>query len=206
MIMKTADASGKTLEEAKAAALAQLGENEQDVTFTILEEGKNAFLGLFGGKLYRVTATVNDTPERRAKEFLGEITRMIGAPAEVSVSKGENLSINLSGKHMGMLIGHRGETLDALQYLTSVVVNKGSNDPVRVMLDTENYRARREETLIRLGAKMAAKARNTHRRVVLEPMNPYERRILHASLQANPYVDTHSEGEEPNRRVVIVPR
>jgi len=203
---RSVEATGKTLEEAKQEALRLLEASEEEVEFAVLEEGKSAFLGLFGGKAFRVTATVIDTPERRAVRFLQDITRMIGAPAEVEVKMDENLCINLSGEKMGLLIGHRGETLDALQYLTGVVVNKGMNTSLRVSLDTENYRARREETLIRLGQKMAAKARRTGRRVVLEPMNPYERRILHASLQQNPYVDTHSEGDEPNRRVVIVPR
>ena len=105
-----------------------------------------------------------------------------------------------------VVIGHRGETLDALQYLTSLLVNKGGKDYRRVTLDTEGYRAKREQTLINLANRMAAKVQRSGRRMVLEPMNPYERRILHATLQDNPHVTTHSEGEEPNRRVVIAPK
>ena len=112
----------------------------------------------------------------------------------------------MQGDNQGILIGHRGETLDALQYLTSLLVNKGGKDYRRVTLDTEGYRAKREQTLINLANRMAAKVQRSGRRMVLEPMNPYERRILHATLQDNPHVTTHSEGEEPNRRVVIAPK
>lgn len=116
------------------------------------------------------------------------------------------LMIDMQGDNQGILIGHRGETLDALQYLTSLQVNKGGKEYRRVTLDTEGYRAKREQTLIALANRMANKVHKSGRRMMLEPMNPYERRILHATLQDHPYVTTHSEGEEPNRRVVIAPR
>ena len=119
------------------------------------------------------------------------------------VESEEQLLIKMTGDVLGVLIGRRGDTLDALQYLTSLVVNRGREAYLRVSLDRENYRARREEALRRLAMRMASKARRTGRKVVLEPMNPYERRILHSALQNNPYVATHSEGEEPYRRVVI---
>ena len=120
-----------------------------------------------------------------------------------AVEKDGTLAVDIEGDGMGILIGHRGETLNAIQYLTSLVVNKDSKEYIRVTVDTENYRAKREQTLKELAEKMASKARRTGRRVVLEPMNPFERRILHAALQGNAYVTTRSEGEEPNRRVVI---
>ena len=113
------------------------------------------------------------------------------------------LSVDMSGKHMGILIGKRGQTLDALQYLANRVANKHQDGYVRVKLDTENYRARREETLKNLAKNIAHKVKRTRRAVSLEPMNPYERRIIHAALQSDPYVTTHSEGEEPYRKVVV---
>ena len=115
----------------------------------------------------------------------------------------EQLRVKMAGENMSMLIGRRGETLDALQYLTSLYVNRGQEGYTRVTLDTENYRAKREEALTRLANRMANRAVKTGRKVVLEPMNPYERRILHSALQKNENVSTHSEGEEPNRHVVI---
>jgi spoIIIJ-associated protein len=116
---------------------------------------------------------------------------------------GNDVNIELSGKEMGVLIGKRGQTLDSLQYLTSLVVNKGSNDYIRVKVDTENYRKRRKDTLENLAKNLAYKVKRTKRPVTLEPMNPYERRVIHSVLQNDKYVSTHSEGDEPFRRVVI---
>ena len=135
------------------------------------------------------------------------MTELMGLDVVLDVQDEEEaLRIEMQGDNQGILIGHRGETLDALQYLTSLNVNRGREEYLRVSLDTENYRAKREETLINLANRMAAKVQRSGRRMVLEPMNPYERRILHATLQDNPHVTTHSEGEEPNRRVVIAPK
>lgn len=141
----------------------------------------------------------------RAQQFLMEVTQRMNVPVQVYVDTLEDgtLYVRMVGDTLGILIGRRGETLDALQYLTSLQVNKGSDDYLRVTLDTENYRARREDSLRRLATRMAQKAVKTGRKVVLEPMNPYERRVLHAALQNHPSVTTHSEGEEPNRHVVI---
>jgi spoIIIJ-associated protein len=145
------------------------------------------------------------SPEGRAQQFLQTMTTLMGVGVSVAVSRDEegNVLVNMQGDTLGILIGRRGETLDALQYLTSLMVNKGSEQYIRVTLDTENYRAKREEALTRLANRMANRAVKTGRKVVLEPMNPYERRILHSALQANEAVTTHSEGEEPNRHVVI---
>ena len=147
-----------------------------------------------------------DTPAGRAQKFLMDVTERMGVKVDVYVdeSKADNLSIHMIGDTLGILIGRRGETLDALQYLTSLQVNKGREGYIRVTLDTENYRAKREDSLRRLAQRMANRAVKTGRRVVLEPMNPYERRVLHTALQNHPAVTTHSEGEEPNRRVVIM--
>ena len=146
-----------------------------------------------------------EAPEGRAFTFLTDVTRLMGVEVTINARRDEegNVRVDMFGDTLGILIGRRGETLDALQYLTSLYVNKGGEDYVRVTLDTENYRAKREEALRRLANRMANRAIKTGRKVVMEPMNPYERRILHSALQQNDAVTTHSEGEEPNRHVVI---
>ncbi|MBO5570970.1 MAG: Jag N-terminal domain-containing protein [Clostridia bacterium] len=145
------------------------------------------------------------TPAGIAQRFLMEITEKMGVQVDVYVDecREDAVSLRVIGDTLGILIGHRGETLDALQYLTSLQVNKGRDEYIRVTLDTENYRAKREDSLRRLALRMANRAQKTGRRVVMEPMNPYERRVMHTALQDHPAVTTHSEGEEPNRRVVI---
>ena len=141
---------------------------------------------------------------RIAYDFLKNVTEKMGVQVAIRVTEeADHLSVAMMGDTLGILIGRRGDTLDALQYLVSLQVNKNREGYMRVSLDTENYRAKREEALTRLAQRMAARARKTGRKVTLEPMNPYERRILHSALQADPYVTTHSEGEEPYRRVVI---
>ena len=147
-----------------------------------------------------------DTKEGKAQDFLQNVTKLMGLPeVQVHVRTDEEgyIRVDMQGDPSGVLIGRRGETLDSLQYLTSLYVNKGQSDYTRVTLDTENYRAKREDTLVRLANRMANRVVKSGRRVSLEPMNPYERRILHSALQANGAVETHSEGEEPNRHVVI---
>ena len=141
---------------------------------------------------------------RIAYDFLKNVTEKMGVPVAIRVTEEpDHLSVAMMGDTLGILIGRRGDTLDALQYLTSLQVNKQRDSYMRVTLDTENYRAKREEALTKLALRMANRARKTGHRVTLEPMNPYERRVLHSALQGNPYVTTHSEGEEPYRRVVI---
>jgi len=146
-----------------------------------------------------------ETAAGKAQRFLMDVTRMMGVEVSVAASTDEegNVRVDMHGDTLGILIGRRGETLDALQYLTSLNVNRGREDYTRVTIDTENYRAKREEALTRLANRMANRAIKTGRKVVLEPMNPYERRILHSALQQNEAVTTHSEGDEPNRHVVI---
>lgn len=160
-----------------------------------------------------VTMLANDQVEAdsaagKAQVFLKELTHLMGVEVDVAVGNDAegNVFVQMTGDTLGILIGRRGETLDALQYLTSLKINRGQEGYTRVTLDTENYRAKREDTLIRLANRMANRAVKTGRKVSLEPMNPYERRIIHSALQANEAVDTHSEGDEPNRHVVITLR
>ncbi len=145
------------------------------------------------------------TPAGKAQHFLMDVTRLMNVSVSVAANIDEegNVRVDMHGDKQGILIGRRGETLDALQYLTSLNVNRGQDEYTRVTLDTENYRAKREEALKRLANRMANRAVKTGRKVVMEPMNPYERRILHSALQQNDAVTTHSEGDEPNRHVVI---
>lgn len=149
-----------------------------------------------------------DSAAGKAQSFLKELTHLMGVDVEVAVGNDTegNVFVQMTGDTLGILIGRRGETLDALQYLTSLKINRGQENYTRVTLDTENYRAKREDTLIRLANRMANRAVKTGRKVSLEPMNPYERRIIHSALQTNDAVDTHSEGDEPNRHVVITLR
>lgn len=148
-------------------------------------------------------AELSDTA-KSARDFLSGLTERMHVPAEIAVSDGEeNLRMVMSGENMSILIGRRGETLDAVQYLTSLHVNRNREEYLRVTLDTENYRAKREEALRKLAVRMANRAKKSGRKVALEPMNPNERRILHSALQNDPDVTTHSEGEEPYRRVII---
>ncbi len=141
---------------------------------------------------------------KKAREFLSGLTDRMGVPVAIELmDTPEQLRMKMSGENMSLLIGRRGETLDALQYLTSLTINRDREDYLRVSIDTENYRAKREEALRKLAVRMAGRAKKSGRRVALEPMNPYERRILHSALQNDPDVTTHSEGEEPYRRVII---
>ncbi len=199
-IRKTA----KTVEEAIAAALAELGVSREETDITVIDEGTKAFLGMFGGKDAVVLVKKNFQPEREAESFLREIFLTMGLIVKIKVEmKDKHLFMELTGDDMGILIGKRGQTLDALQYLVNLVVNKKSPYYISVMLDTENYRQRRRETLESLAFNLAKKVKHTRRNVVLEPMNPYERRIIHSALQNDRYVTTYSEGEEPYRNVVI---
>ena len=148
----------------------------------------------------------SDVPAADPKEFLEKVFAAMNMEVKIDVeASGNEMNIELSGDDMGVLIGKRGQTLDSLQYLTSIVVNKGRKEYIRVKIDTENYRSRRKDTLENLAKNLAYKAKRTKNPVSLEPMNPYERRIIHSALQNDKYVTTHSEGEEPYRKVIITP-
>ena len=146
----------------------------------------------------------NASAKEKAEEFLGKVLPLMGVQANIETKETEEgISINLSGEGMGLVIGRRGETLDAVQYLTSIIVNKGVDGYTKVTVDTENYREKRAETLERLADKVAEKVIRNGRNMTLEPMNPFERRVIHARLQSNEKVTTISVGEDPNRRVVV---
>lgn len=201
--MNFVEMTGKNVEEALRLALIELGADREDVDFEIVEEGSKGFLG-FGAKETKIRVTKRNNPQGIAKEFLFNLLKEMNIKADIETElEDDNLSINISGEDMAILIGKRGQTLDSLQYLVSLVVNKGREDYIRVVLDTENYRMKRKETLENLAGKLAFKVKKSRKNVILEPMNPYERRIIHSALQGNPFVSTKSEGDEPFRKVVI---
>lgn len=203
--MKIIEKTGKSVEEAVKSALSELNLTEDKVEVEVLEEGSKGLFKIIGVKPARVRIKVKRDYIYEAKQFLRDVLNSMGIKAEIRIKEQEDsININLTGPNMGIIIGYRGETLDSLQYLVSLVVNKGhETEYKRVILDTENYRNKRQETLRRLADKTAYKVKKSGRSFKLEPMNPYERRIIHSALQGNPYVYTFSEGDEPHRRVVI---
>jgi spoIIIJ-associated protein len=202
--MKVLEMAGKTVEDALQNALNELKLTADKVEYEVLDEGHKGFLN-FGSRPAKIKVKVKKDYINDAKTFLGNVLDNMGVKAEISIKEEDNvIRISMAGPDMGILIGYRGETLDSLQYLVSLVVNKGGeNQYKRVILDTENYRMKREETLKRLAKRIADKVRATGRQVKLEPMNPYERRVIHSALQNDLNVDTFSEGDEPYRRVVV---
>ena len=206
--MEYIEVSAKTVSEAITEACQKLGVTSDRLDYQVIEEGSNGFLGI-GSKPAVIKAAVKVeeiSVEDSAKNFLNDVFAAMDMSVVIDVKYDENekeMDIDLSGDDMGVLIGKRGQTLDSLQYLVSLVVNKESQDYIRVKVDTENYRERRKETLENLAKNIAYKVKRTRRTVALEPMNPYERRIIHSALQNDKYVTTHSEGEEPFRKVVI---
>ncbi|MDK0618904.1 RNA-binding cell elongation regulator Jag/EloR [Clostridium perfringens] len=203
--MNTIEITGKTVEEALKRAVEQLNTTEDKVEVTVIEEGSKGFFNLIGAKPAKISVKMKRDRILEAKKFLSDILDNMNIKAEINIEERKDvIKINLTGSKMGAIIGYRGETLDSLQYLTSLVVNKAKEDKYkRVVLDTENYRQKREETLKRLANKIAYKVRKSGKILKLEPMNPYERRVIHSELQNNDFVRTFSEGEEPYRRVVV---
>lgn len=203
--MKTIEITGKTVEEALKSALRQLDTTEDKVEVTVIDEGSKGFFNLIGTKPAKISVTMKRDRILETKKFLSEVLEKMNVKAEINIEESNDVvKINLTGPKMGTIIGYRGETLDSLQYLTSLVVNKAKEDKYkRLVLDTENYRQKREETLKRLANKIAYKVRKSGRSLKLEPMNPYERRVIHSELQNNNFVRTFREGEEPYRRVVV---
>lgn len=204
--MEYIEVTAKTVNDAITEACQRLEVTSDKLDYVVVEEGSSGFLGI-GSKPAVIKAKVkcSSVPER-AREFLDEVFGAMNMVVAVDIKYDEenkNLNIDLSGDEMGILIGKRGQTLDSLQYLVSLVVNKGSEEYIRVKVDTEDYRKRRKETLENLAKNIAYKVKRTKRSVSLEPMNPYERRVIHSALQNDKYVTTHSEGEEPFRRVVV---
>lgn len=198
--------TGKTVDEAKQAALSELGVDPALVEFVEVVEPTKGFLGLLGGKPARVRAVVRElSPIEKAEKFLSDIFKAMKLDIEIEKSDSEDGTVfNLIGDNLGILIGKHGQTLDSLQYLSNLAANRGLTDnKVRVIIDIENYRSRREDTLRRLAMRLADKVRRTGERIVLEPMNRHERKIIHMALQDNYRVSTYSSGDEPYRKVVI---
>ena len=203
--MKHEKFSGKTIDDAINKAILELRITSDDLEYVVLEKGSAGILG-FGSKPAVIEAWAKQTVAGTAEDFLQSVFATMGMDVVLVSEYNEeehSLNIDLQGDDMGILIGKRGQTLDSLQYLTSLVVNKNSEDYIRVKLDIENYRERREDSLENLARSCAAKVKKTRRPIVLEPMNPYERRIIHSCLQNDRSVITSSEGEEPYRHVVI---
>lgn len=195
----------KTVEEAITAASLELGVTSSELDYEVIEKGSTGFLGL-GSKPAVIKAKKKDSFLDDIYEYLNNLFHAMDIDAKVEIDYNEDdsvMNIDVSGPDMGILIGKRGQTLDALQYLISLFVNKKSESYIRVKLDTENYRARRKDTLENLARNIAFKVKRSRRSFALEPMNPYERRIIHSALQNDKYVATKSEGEEPYRKVVV---
>ncbi len=207
-MLKYVEKTGKTVEEAIGLALEDLGADKESVDIEVVDEGNKGLFGLIGSKQARVKVTVKQNCNNVAVEkFLKDIFKEMEINVDIVINEeGKDMDINLKGDNMGILIGRRGETLDALQYLASIVANKGQENYKKVVIDTENYRRKREETLIRLANKVAERVVRFKKSVSLEPMNPYERRIIHSALQQNKQIETYSVGDEPNRKVVIAMR
>jgi len=202
MIEKT----GKTVEDAITAALAELGVDRDQVDYRVIEAPSKPLFGLLGGREAKVEVTVKRVdPSERARLFLDKVTAAMGLTVTMStVVTEESITLNLQGDDLGILIGKHGQTLDALQYLTNLASNREGRERTRFIIDVEDYRKRRADTLEQLALRLADRAKRTGDRVALEPMTPHERKIIHMSLQDDPRIETYSEGEEPFRRVVIV--
>ena len=202
--MQTVEKTGKTVEEAVGLALSEMGISRDEADIEIIEEPAKGLLGFIGSKPARVKVAMKNSPARRASDFIDNILRTMDLDAEMTIHENEHIiTVNLEGDKLGILIGRRGETLDALQYLMNLSVNKNLENRRKIILDIEGYRQRREETLKNLAYKLADKARQRGRSVVLEPMNSQERRIIHTALQEAEDVTTFSEGEEPYRKIII---
>ena len=203
--MEYIEVSTKNVDDAITQATIQLGITSDQLEYEVLDKGSTGFLGI-GSKNAVIKARKKFSVEENVIEFLSPVFHAMKMEVEVVVSVNEeehSIDVDLKGEDMGILIGKRGQTLDSLQYLTNLSVNKNSDDYYKVKIDTENYRERRKETLENLAKNIAYKVKRTRRPVSLEPMNPFERRIIHSALQNNKYVTTHSEGEEPYRHVVV---
>ena len=201
--MDSVEKIAKNVEEAILEALRELDAKRDEVDITILEQGTSGFLGL-GAKPAKVVVTKIFDPEKIAKTFLRDVAVCMGIAVQIETKLEERqLHINMAGENMGVLIGKRGQTLDSLQYLVNLSINKGSAPFINVTLDTENYRKRRKETLESLAYNLAKKVKITKKSVTLEPMSSYERRIIHSALQNDKAIHTYSEGESPHRNVVI---
>ncbi|MDQ0482064.1 RNA-binding cell elongation regulator Jag/EloR [Guptibacillus hwajinpoensis] len=204
--MRSVTVTGKTIEEATKDALNQIGTVQENVDIEVLEQPKKGFLG-FGGKPARIKVTKKLDIMEQTSTFLQEVISNMGVEASIEGRREDrDLYFTLSGEKIAILIGKRGQTLNSLQYLTNLAANRFSDRFVRVVLDAENYRERREETLKKLADRLADKAMVTKRDIQLEPMPSLERKVIHLYLKDKKGISTHSDGNDPHRRVVIVPR
>jgi spoIIIJ-associated protein len=203
--MKKIVASGKTVDDAVRNGLTQLQVTVDRVKTVVLEQPSKGFLGLFGAKEAKVELELIPDPVMEAEQFLREVAGTMGLQVNIDrkqTREGTHLAVSGSGD-LGMLIGRRGQTLDALQYLVNIVANRYSDSHLRIVLDAEDFRERRRKTLEELSERLAGRVIRTRKEVVLEPMSPHERKVIHSQLQNHPKVKTFSKGDEPNRRVVI---
>lgn len=206
MTLDSVETTGKTIEEAILVAVAQLGKKREKLDIEILEQPEKSLFGLIQKKDAKIRATVKVDLVDIATDYLENLFKLMGVEASAEVTlDGDVLHGELKGNKMGVLIGKRGETLDSIRYLLSLHIGKYTDDSkLRVVLDCEGYLAKREEALKKLATSVAHKVKKSRRKVILEPMNSYERRIIHSALQDDPYVKTVSEGEEPYRKVIVV--
>ena len=197
--------SAKSVEEALTEASITLGIPSSEIEYEVVDKGSTGFLGI-GSKSAVIKARKKFSVEENVREFLSSVFRAMNMEVEILIKIDEEeklIDVELKGDDMGLLIGKRGQTLDSLQYLTNLTVNKHSENYYKVKVDTEDYRKRRKDTLENLAKNIAYKVKKTKRPVALEAMNPFERRVIHSALQNDKYVTTHSEGEEPFRHVVV---
>jgi spoIIIJ-associated protein len=204
--MEFIEVLGKTVDEALTNAVIKLGTTSDKVEYEVIDRGNNGLLSIFNNKPARIKVRKKETVEDLVRAFLDNMFNAMNMAVKVDIDMDEvegSMDIELSGDDMGLLIGKRGQTLDSIQYLVSLVANKEKEKYIRVKVDTENYRQRRKETLESLAKNISYKVKRSKRSVSLEPMNPYERRIIHSALQNDKFVSTRSEGEDPFRHVVI---
>ncbi len=206
--MKEMEISANTVEEAVEEGLRQLGVKKENVQTEVMNEPSQGFLKFLGNKPAKVKLTVLREPQEYIKSFLETVLETMGLEGQIIMEKnGENIYVDIQGKDLGILIGKRGNTLNSLQYLCNVVLHRQfSSNEERIILDIENYRQKRKGTLEQLAHNLAQKAIRTKKEIVLEPMNPQERRIVHLALKDNNDIDTYSQGNEPYRKVVITPK
>lgn len=205
--MEKVEVTGKTVEDAITNALLKLETTSDKIEYEVVEKGSSGILGIFNSKPAKILVWKKATMESNIRDFLDDVFKAMELKVVINMEINDDedlININLEGDNMGVLIGKRGQTLDSLQYLISLVANKESEKYYRVKLDTENYRDRRKATLESLAKNIAYKVKRTRKAVSLEPMNPYERRIIHSALQNDKYVTTKSDGEDPFRHVVVI--
>jgi spoIIIJ-associated protein len=205
--VKQTTATGQTVKEAVESALAQLQITEDRADISIVDEGKKGIFGIFGARPAVVKVSVIKDPIEEAEKFLLDVSEKMGAPVTINVEKnGKQVKFILSGEKIALLIGKRGQTLNSLQFLTQLVINRFSGQYLNVMVDAEHYRERRNDTLVQLAQRLAQKAVQTKKEVSLEPMPSYERKIIHTALMENKKIKTYSSGEDPHRHIVIAPK